>query len=76
VRRNPRVSVAGGTFHLYCRPARGEQPLVGNEATIDEMGYLVPMYSAIAEHVTRIPTERRVGLSGASTSRCASACRS
>jgi hypothetical protein len=43
VRRNPRVSVAGGTFHLYCRPARGEQPLVGNEATIDEMGYLVPM---------------------------------
>ena len=29
--RKPRIFVAGGTYHVYCRVARGERPFV-NEA--------------------------------------------
>jgi len=45
VPRNPRIFVVRGTYHVYCRVAHGEKQVAGRAATIDGMGYLVPIGS-------------------------------
>jgi hypothetical protein len=45
VPRNPRIFVVRGTYHVYCRVARGERQVAGRAATIGGMGYLVPIGS-------------------------------
>ena len=47
VPRKPRIFVAGGTYHVYCRAARGERPFV-DEAVA---GLFVSMLGAVkGEH--------------------------